>query len=239
MKYHLDTIPIWDIYREQPDECPLCLLQRRTEQRLIESFLGGSVMESETRIEVNEKGFCGRHFGQLEQIQNRLGLALLLQSHLYEIIQHQKKILAAPKGKGIFANKNEQPARQSAAAAEGLAHRCIACDRLDFSMRRYAYTVAHMVMNEAGFAPVFEKAHGICMPHYALLLRGADELGGRAGRDFTDRLTRQQLAQMEQMQAHIDAFTQTFDYRNRGQAGTAPSDTVKRAVRLLKGPSMG
>lgn len=239
MKYHLDTIPIWDIYREQPGECPLCLLQRRTEQRLIESFLGGSVMESDTRIEVNAKGFCSRHFGQLEQIQNRLGLALLLQSHLKEVIDKQKKIMASPGAKGLFANKKESPAQQSAEAAQGLAKRCIACDRLDFAMGRYAYTLAHMVMNEAGFAPAFEKAHGVCMPHYALLLGGAKELGGKDGREFADLLMKQQLQQMEQMQAHIDAFTVTFDYRNRGQATTAPPDTVKRAVRLLKGPGMG
>lgn len=28
MKYHLDTIPVWDAYKQQ-SPCPLCILQKR------------------------------------------------------------------------------------------------------------------------------------------------------------------------------------------------------------------
>lgn len=238
MKYHLDTIPVWDIFNSEPDHCPMCQLQAQTEQRLIESFLGGSVMESQTRIEVNDKGFCARHFGQLEQIQNRLGLALLLQSHLKQIIDQQERIISSPKSKGLFSNKKEDPAQLSAAKAKLIEQKCTACDRLTQTMQRYAYTVAHMVMNEAGFAPVFERTHGACMPHYVMLLQGAKELGGRAGRQFTELLMNRQIAELKQMQEHIDSFAESFDYRKRDRSIAPPPDTVKRAVRLLKGPAM-
>ena len=42
MKYHLDTIPVWDAYHEE-GECPLCILEDKSEKSYVDSFLGGSV----------------------------------------------------------------------------------------------------------------------------------------------------------------------------------------------------
>ena len=64
MKYHIDTIPVWDAYKADC-ECPMCLIRRKCELDFIDSFLGGSVMEPDTRIEVNAKGFCQEHLHQL------------------------------------------------------------------------------------------------------------------------------------------------------------------------------
>ncbi len=59
-RYHIDTIPIWDALHEQ-GECLLCSLRRRSEHMLAERYLGGSVMEPDTRVRVNQKGFCPEH----------------------------------------------------------------------------------------------------------------------------------------------------------------------------------
>lgn len=60
MRYHIDTIPVWDALKQQ-GECPLCALRRSIEAADVDRFLGGSVMEPDTRVRVNEKGFCQRH----------------------------------------------------------------------------------------------------------------------------------------------------------------------------------
>ena len=39
MKYHIDTIPVWDAYHQE-SECPLCILYSSLEKSYIESFLG-------------------------------------------------------------------------------------------------------------------------------------------------------------------------------------------------------
>ena len=75
MKYHLDTIPVWDAYHEE-SECPFCILKDNSEKAYVDSFLGGSVMEPDTRIEVNDTGFCPHHNELLYQAQNRLSPAL-------------------------------------------------------------------------------------------------------------------------------------------------------------------
>ena len=56
MRYHIDTIPVWDALKQQ-GECPLCALRRSIEAADVDRFLGGSVMEPDTRVRVNEKGF--------------------------------------------------------------------------------------------------------------------------------------------------------------------------------------
>ena len=60
MRYHLDTIPVWDAMKLL-GECPLCAIRRRVELNDIQRFLGGSVMEPDVRIQVNQKGFCSHH----------------------------------------------------------------------------------------------------------------------------------------------------------------------------------
>ena len=83
MRYHIDTIPVWDAVKLN-GECPLCALRRRNELIDVDRFLGASVMEPDVRVRVNEKGFCARHQEMLYRQKNRLGQALLLQSHLAE-----------------------------------------------------------------------------------------------------------------------------------------------------------
>ena len=81
MRHHIDTIPVWDAYR-QDCECPLCLLEEENEVNYVNAFMGGSVMEPDVRVEVNEKGFCGRHFKLMLNNNNRLGVALMAHTYL-------------------------------------------------------------------------------------------------------------------------------------------------------------
>ena len=47
MRYHIDTIPVWDAMKLN-GECPLCALRRKVEMEDVDRFLGGSVMEPDT-----------------------------------------------------------------------------------------------------------------------------------------------------------------------------------------------
>ena len=71
MRYHIDTIPVWDAAKID-GECLLCALQRRVELQQIEYSLGASVMEPDVRIQVNKKGFCQHHQLMLFKGDNRL-----------------------------------------------------------------------------------------------------------------------------------------------------------------------
>ena len=92
MRYHIDTIPVWDAMKLD-GECFLCALKRKTEIGEVEHYLGASVMEPDTRIQVNHKGFCCNHQVMLTVIgkDNRLGHALMLESHVAETRERLEK----------------------------------------------------------------------------------------------------------------------------------------------------
>ena len=94
MRYHIDTIPVWDAMKLD-GECLLCALERRTELGEAERYLGASVMEPDVRIRVNSKGFCRKHHAMLFSMSNRLGHALMLESHMIEIRERMEKISGA------------------------------------------------------------------------------------------------------------------------------------------------
>ena len=91
MRYHIDTIPVWDAMKLE-GECLLCTLERKTELGEAERYLGASVMEPDTRVQVNEKGFCQHHHAMLYSMSNRLGHALMLESHMIENREKLAKI---------------------------------------------------------------------------------------------------------------------------------------------------
>ena len=90
MRYHIDTIPVWDAMKRD-GECLLCALERKTELDEAERYLGASVMEPDIRVQVNDKGFCRRHHGMLYGMSNRLGHALMLESHHAESAKKTEK----------------------------------------------------------------------------------------------------------------------------------------------------
>ncbi|HOK42309.1 MAG TPA: DUF6062 family protein, partial [Thermoclostridium caenicola] len=84
MKERIYTIPITEAF-EQDTECPLCVCEKKLEQDALEYALGPSLMEPDSRMETNRMGFCAHHFTKLYNSQkNRLGLGLIIETHLAE-----------------------------------------------------------------------------------------------------------------------------------------------------------
>lgn len=218
MRYHIDTIPVWDAYRTD-SECPLCDLRAKAEADYVERFLGASVMEPDVRIEVNEKGFCGPHFAMMFAEKNRLGLALMTHTHLQETIAKQEK-QTAPK-RGLLTKRKPAPPPDAT---------CVLCERLDHTMNRYLYTVLHLWRTDPAFRKAFEASKGLCIPHAAQLREMA--AGDTAFLVSLDTLQRENLARIEQ---ELEWFTLKFDYRNTDKPWGNSRDAVERAINKLRG----
>lgn len=245
MQYQLDTIPVWDAYKAG-GECPLCTLRAENEHRYVESFLGASVMEPATRVEVNEKGFCGHHFGLMFAEQNRLGLALITHTYMKDVLAS----LQAQLDRGVPGGKPSSIARLFKGAAEASAGpaehiearvaRCVLCERLDYTMRRYAYTTVHLWAHDADFRGVFDASCGVCLPDMALLLRMADEhLHGKQRQDFYAALARVQKENLSRIEKELEWFTLKFDYRNQDKPWGNSRDALARAIHKLQGQQPG
>ena len=93
MKEKIYTIPVHDAYFSDA-ACPLCELERTTEQSLLSYYLGPAMMEPGVRVSTNQKGFCRDHWRRLYQTEeNRLGLGLVLHTHIDDVIKELSPIL--------------------------------------------------------------------------------------------------------------------------------------------------
>lgn len=235
MKQHLDTIPIWDAYKTAC-ECPLCAIRAANEEQYVDNFLGGSVMEPDTRIEVNEKGFCQRHLKMLYDMRNRLGLALMAHTHLKQVIARLEAMEeGAPKSRGMLRRlTGKEPQQQSGAAA--LSQGCILCDRLNNTMYRYVLTLLYMWKKEPEFRKAFAQSKGFCLYHYAQVMDAApEELSGSELEEFCRTLRTLELENLHRIEKDIEWFTLKFDYRNQDKPWGESRDAVERTLNKLRG----
>ena len=91
MKEKLYTIPVNDAYASDC-ECPICKMYGNIEQDAIEFTMGPSYMEDDIRMVTDKKGFCSNHITKLYRHQNRLGLALMLDTHIKRTINENPEL---------------------------------------------------------------------------------------------------------------------------------------------------
>ncbi|NLW20152.1 MAG: hypothetical protein GXY84_02110 [Clostridiales bacterium] len=247
MKYHIDTIPVWDAMHLD-SECPLCALRRSTERLLISRSLGASVMSPDTRIRVNDLGFCPQHH-QMMHLQpggNRLGHGLMMLSHLQTLRPRVSQALKAGGGQGQGGGFSRLFRRQASASVGGgsplqpLCAGCTVCEELETQSKRQAASLLHLWNTEAAFREAFLASKGLCLPHTELTLAMSGELlsGERlasyaqaAGQLLEDSLTR--------LEEELAWFTQKFDYRNAQKDWGTSRDALERVVNKLRGWCLG
>lgn len=252
MRYHIDTIPVWDAMKLD-GECFLCALKRKTEIGEVEHYLGASVMEPDTRIQVNKKGFCCNHQRMLYAMDNRLGHALMLESHVAETRERLDKACKSLKSAAKAASgaslmdkltgKTPSPAKvmeDAAATLEKLTATCIVCDSIEENMGRYLHTFFHLYQNDTEFRKKFESCKGTCIPHAAELIRLApSELPGGKLQEFTGAICRLLTENFDRMQEDVSWFCRKFDYRYYDEPWKNSRDAVERTVNKLRGWCVG
>jgi len=252
MRYHIDTIPVWDAMKLD-GECFLCALKRKTEIGEVEHYLGASVMEPDTRIQVNKKGFCCNHQRMLYAMDNRLGHALMLESHVAEtrerLAKACKEIKRAAKGASSgsiidrLTGKSPSPSKMiedAAGSLEELTATCMVCDSIADNMGRYLHTFFHLYQNDTEFRKKFEASKGLCIPHTAELLKLAPhELNSSALSGFADTLCRLLTENFDRMQEDVSWFCRKFDYRYYDEPWKNSRDAVERTVNKLRGWCVG
>ncbi len=240
MRYHIDTIPVWDALHKG-DECPLCLLRRKTEHMLADRFLGASVMEPDTRIKVNDKGFCQHHHRMLYDRQNRLGHALMMLSHLKEVQGKVDKLMAGGSAApaGLFGRRKAAPAG-GGQGLNSLTSTCLLCESLDDTMRRYAYTMAHLWKTDKAFETAFSQSKGLCIPDADLLLQmAAEHLSGKPIESLRQTLHLLMKENLQRLYEELEWFTLKFDYRNQDKPWGQSRDALERSITKLRGWCVG
>lgn len=251
MKYHIDTIPVWDAYHQE-DQCPLCILEYKSEKEYVDFFLSGSVMEPSTRIDVNRVGFCGNHFKLLYNEKNRLGLALITHTHLKETIEKVKKLIKPLGGEGnegivskfsaLLPKKmssTDVPLNNLLAWLDEHHESCMICNRIESLLNRYAYTILHLWQKDSEFEKTLKDSKGFCLHHLALMMKIASEtLSSKAFDEWTGFIMPIELEALNELEADLLWFTQKFDYRNQDKPWGNSRDALPRTIQKLSGHYM-
>lgn len=226
MKETICTIPINDIFMPK-DGCPICRMEKMLEEQYVKFVTGDAMMEPNIRIETNKKGFCHRHFSQMFEKGQKLPNALILESHLQEIIDNfmPKKLKGKPDKKQLEGIKTEL-------------NSCYVCDRIEWDMRHFMATIFVEWAKGEEFRRLYNEQPFICLKHYSFIMETAIDKGGMPSKflaDFhaeTAALTKNYL---ESLKGDITHFCSMFDYRSKGQEWGSSKDSIERSIEFLTG----
>lgn len=242
MKEKIYTIPVNDAYAAG-GHCPLCTLEATMTDNLLDYYLGPALMEPDVRKVTNEKGFCREHLmGLYNREENRLGLGLMLHTHTTDLVADLNPGMSqsAPSGNArLFSGRQKDYRQALIAMAERIEQRtksCIVCERLEYTMDRYLDVIFYQYFIDPAFKKQFDEGGGYCLPHVAVLLRGAAKyLNQNQAAEFVGILSAVQNKSLETLRDDVEWFTLKFDYRNHQKDWKNSKDALPRAIRKLGG----
>lgn len=225
MRDNITTIPVKEIF-EVNDGCPLCRLRDAAEERVLEFVMGGAMMEPDVRMKTNELGFCGMHYKKMLERQNKLAVALMIQSHLDEI---SKSLFE--KGKLPFSKEGY---KKKYSLAGEITETCFICEKTQWGLERLFATVCTAFAEDTEFRKLFEEQPTLCLPHYYMLTNIASEnLGKKAFAELNDAAAGLCKKGLEQLKTDIDWFCRKHDYRNADKPWGNSKDAIERSVKYL------
>ena len=237
MKEKIYTIPVNDSFSKNC-ECPLCDLESKLEKEAVDYSLGAAMMEPDFRILSNDLGFCNKHYSLLINKKNKLGLALVLDTHLEELRNKfaalNKDIISYENEKpSLFKKSNENFPDLITRVLDDAQNSCIICDKISKTLERYIDVIFYLWAHDEEFRKKVTNGKGFCMRHFNILCKEAfSNLNKKTALEFVKTIYEKQIKELERIQTDIHKFTLKFDYRNKdldlGEAHNAPIRTIEK-----------
>jgi len=207
-------------------------MRKKLEVNAIDFTMGPSYMEDDIREATSRMGFCEKHLEQLYSNQNRLGLALILKTHMDKIVKDVEKHsnggikFSSP---SLFKKKVEESSVVN--YLDALEDSCFVCDKIDGTFERYIATVFHLYHTDEQFRKRFFASKGFCTSHYKILYSAAAKyLGGDERSNFVNELNKLYLDNMKRVRDDLEWFINKFDYRYADEPWKNSKDALPRSM---------
>jgi hypothetical protein len=210
------TIPINEAFDECAADpalgCPFCRLHDKVENTKLDTILGAAMMEPDVRIQTNELGFCRKHFDRMFQMKNRLGLALILESHLNHVREHMsEKTLAKLDGS------------------------CYICAGIEGTLSKMFENAVYLWEADPEFGAKITRQPYICLTHFRKYYElGSLRLNKKKFTAFSELITSVTVRYFDTLREDVSWFCKKFDYRYDAEPWYNAKDAVERAIRFLK-----
>ncbi len=230
----LEISKVHDAYA-RAGECPLCTLMDGAERTYLLSFQHSRVMEPTVRVKTNEVGFCHRHLEKLYHGENKLGLGLVMLTHVQKKLPELRSALEAAvrAAAGRDVTRKVRETIDALAAYEGS---CFICGLLSQDLERYAWTILYLWRKDPEFPAVLRASRGFCLPHFSVVLKAAaaslraDRLSQWL-REVVPLLT----GSLEELGSDLVAFTQLAQAGNASLGSDRERSALVRTLQKLSG----
>ncbi|MBQ8837598.1 MAG: hypothetical protein IJ002_08875 [Clostridia bacterium] len=221
------TIPVNEAFDASAADkacgCPFCALYNKLEFNEIDSVLGAAMMEPNIRIETNKKGFCKEHFDIMFGYKNRLGLALILESHLGE-----NRSAAFPKGLASIGKDGTKKLSE-------MTKTCYVCEKIEFHFGHMLDTAVLLYVEDAEFRKKFAAQPYFCLPHYSRMMEYAKaKMPKKIYPDFEKAAKTIEENYYAELNEDVSWFCKKFDYRYEDEPWKNSKDAVERAIKFLR-----
>lgn len=219
MRESILTIPVNEVF-EPKKGCPICAMRNTIEQHICEYIMGAAMMEPDVRIETNAAGFCREHFNGLLRQDNRLSLALMLDTRLQTLrseVYEKKGIAFTPAAKLKKSAEAEQT--------------CFVCDKVNWGVSHTLETVFSLYKGDEGFRKLFSEQEYLCLPHYNLLVSKASEkLPKKERAAFISACDELIGSYIKSLNDDVHEFCTSFDYRNAGKLHNEDMEHIRNSI---------
>jgi translation initiation factor 2 beta subunit (eIF-2beta)/eIF-5 len=230
LKEKLYTIPVNEAFDED-SECPVCAMRKKLESNAIEFTMGPSYMEDDVREATSRLGFCEKHLEQLYKNQNRLGLALILKTHMVKLVRDIEKQSGISKvsAPSFFKKKGENSGVVT--YINDIEDQCFVCEKIEGTFERYIATLFYLYHTEESFRQKLKESKGFCTSHYKKLYQSASEyLSGEEVNNFLKALNELYLDNMKRVRDDLEWFINKFDYRYTNEPWNNAKDALPRSM---------
>lgn len=227
MEEKIYTIPVTEAF-EKKDGCPFCRLRRDLENTERDLIMGASMMEPDIRIKTNALGFCRRHYKKMFELNNRLSLALMLESHLKEQADKVSVCKKTLFGKDVNVKSIEN--------MKTLSESCYICNRVAEKYGKMVMTAVLLWQKQNDFRALTAAQPYFCLPHAAEFLEAAKlKLDKKSFSAFGAALDEVQSTYGQSLTEDVSWFCKKFDYRYENEPWGNAKDSVERAIKFLAG----
>lgn len=233
MKYHIDTIPVWDALKEDC-ECLFCSIEARQEDKYVDFYLGDSVMQPDVRQKINKTGFCNKHYGMMHAKTKKLPLGLASYTRLEYVKDNLEKYFDKIESETKAFKKSS--ALECSSYIKDITSTCAVCEAVEENMKRYLFTFIHLWRTDEEFAQDFLNSKGLCLRHFAELIEfSKKEITDKVSLSLVKDLVQVQKKNLQRLSEEVKYFNDKFDHRNVDKPWGTAKDALPRAINKLSG----
>lgn len=236
MKERIYTIPLNEAF-DANTECAFCRLYEKLETDALKYTLGASYMEEDVRENTDKVGFCKTHYKKMYDAQNRLGLSLILSTHLKKINADLKKAVCDDlrtlenSNKHTLFKKTNSKMSKTKLLISSVSEGCFVCEKIANTMDRYIETFFFLWKTEQDFRDKVLNSKGFCLEHFKSILEvGEIKLSDKDYNEFVKLISPTMEENLRRIEEELLWFIDKFDYRYVDEPWKNSKDSLPRSI---------